>query len=56
MKYWVDWDNCCIVFGEIIDNNFKDLSENIYSNVPLKDVYSSLEEAKTNLLSHFKNV
>lgn len=56
MKYWVDWDNCCIVFGEIIDNNFIDLSNNKYMQIPLKDVCSSLKDAETSLLSHFKNV
>ena len=53
MKYWVDWDNSCIVFGEYSDNKFKDLTGNWYHSVPEKDVCSKLEQATSLLLSHY---
>ena len=53
MKYWVDWDNSCIVFGKIKNDTFMDLSGNWCHDVPQKDVCSSLEEAESILLSHY---
>jgi len=57
MNYWVDWNNCCIVFGFFENNTFKDLSGATYLKyVNPKDVFSDLKEAESYLISHFKNV
>lgn len=60
MQYWNDWDNSCIVFGEIVKTyinpkyvKFKDLTGAEYPMVPTKEIYNSLEEAVNALTNHY---
>ena len=61
MKYWCDWDNACIVFGEIVKTYekyskfvvFKDLSGNSYPMIPKLEIYDSIEDAVNELLKHY---
>ena len=61
MKYWCDWDNACIVFGEVVktyEKNpkyvvFNDLSKNSYPMVLKREIYDSIEDAVNELLKHY---
>jgi hypothetical protein len=61
MQYWCDWDNSCIVFGQIIKEYekypkfvmFEDLSGNNYPMIPKLEIFDSIEDAVNELLKHY---